>query len=309
MRRLSWPTWAPLTLRVMVSDRDEVSRALAGGVLAGREVREVKVLDGPEVGFEVDIAGEEVLSAWQAARALVDRLGRWPLSVDVQGEDVYSRFFYYGEDTSPQAVLERARSMTLAQALAHRHDSSVDDYVASDWDRIVSYSLEETARRIGSAPPIEAIQQAVPRPDFPALESFLLDWEEARRPTVEPEPDAGLEWYDLSGEGCVLVLLPTALTEEVPAYVSFYGCSGLSGGHETLVCALRSWRERFGAELVASLATGTILELVVSRPPQDIHAAFGLTRELAAFGLPYGSLRSMARALLRRPTWLLHNGP
>lgn len=290
----------------MVDDLAEITRALSGTVLGGLEVREVEVLDGPDVGFEVTIPGDDLVPAWRAARGLVGELGRWPVAVDAYGEDVYSRFFYYGDDVSPKAILERAESMTPAQALAERNDGSVDAYVASDWDRIVGYSVEDTARRIGAAPSVQEAKRHVPTPSYAALESFLLDWEEDRRPTLEPERTEGPGWYDI-GERCVLALLPTSHTEEVPAYTSYYGCSGPAGGHETLVSVMGSWRERFGAELIASW--GTMLQFVVSRPPHTIGEAFTLAVEQAAFGIGDDSLREHTRALLHRPTWFLITNP
>jgi hypothetical protein len=51
---------------------------------------------------------------------------------------------------------------------------------------------------------------------------------------------------------------------QVAAYVSFFGAE-VPGGAERLIAVLRSWHERYGAELVAHY--GTMLEFVVRRPP------------------------------------------
>jgi len=48
-----------------------------------------------------------------------------------------------------------------------------------------------------------------------ALERWLFDWEEARRPTSAPEPGGHADWFE--PPECTLLLLPTALSEEVPA--------------------------------------------------------------------------------------------
>jgi hypothetical protein len=83
-------------------------------------------------------------------------------------------------------------------------------------------------------------------------------------------PDAGgyLKWFE--PDNCSLLLLPTASSEEVLAYVSFYGGEG-PGGHERLIALLRSWRERYGAEMVA--CWGTMLQLQVNAPPQTLEDA------------------------------------
>jgi hypothetical protein len=72
------------------------------------------------------------------------------------------------------------------------------------------------------------------------------------------------------------------------------------------------WEKRYGAELVANL--GTMLEFTVARPPQTMAEAWELAveQDLVAphtIGGPCLPLRAHARALLQRPTWLLHSRP
>jgi hypothetical protein len=147
------------------------------------------------------------------------------------------------------------------------------------------------------------------RPDHAALERWLFDWEEARQPTLAPEPGGYLDWFE--PPDCTLFLLPTTLSEEVPAYLSLYGAEG-PGGHERLIALLRSWRERFGAEMVASW--GTMLQLRVAAPPTQLDEAFDLAIEqwIAApptLGLAGVTIRDHARALVKRAEWFLHARP
>jgi hypothetical protein len=78
--------------------------------------------------------------------------------------------------------------------------------------------------RLGSAPVLDEVIALDLTPDEVALERRLLDWEEARQPT--PGPRRGhLDWFD-PRQPCALLLLPTPMSDEVPAYLSFYGAEG-----------------------------------------------------------------------------------
>jgi hypothetical protein len=178
------------------------------------------------------------------------------------------------------------------------------------WDKLVEYQLDATRRRVGDAPPTEEVAALDLRPDMFALERWLFDWEEARRPTTAPEPGRHADWFE--PPECTLLLLPTALSEEVPAYLSFFGAEGPGGGHERLIALLRSWRERYAAETVASW--GTMLQLKVNAPPADLEDAFELSVEqwIAApptLALPGVTIRDHARTLWNRPEWFLHDRP
>ena len=75
---------------------------------------------------------------------------------------------------------------------------------------------------------------------------------------------------------------------------------------------LDDWEQRYGAELVANW--GTMLQLVVSRPPGTIEDAFALACEHQVFsvstlGLPGVSIRNHARSLLHRHDWFFHERP
>jgi hypothetical protein len=250
----------------VVTDRDEVVDALKGGVLRGREVRELSTEWG-EV-FAIDIAAAELREAWSEARTRLPETGRWPVAVTAWNgrveDEIFSRWLYGEGDNSPAAICERASALTLEDALARPHLLNAELYYAVEWERVVELELEYTRRRLGFAPAEDEVLSLDLRPDHVALERWLLDWEEAREPTVAPAPGGHLKWFE--PDNCALVLLPTAASEETPAYISFYGAEG-EGGHERLIALLRSWRERFAAEIVA--CWGTMLELRVTAPPSS----------------------------------------
>ena len=290
---------------------DEIVRALDGGLLAGRDVRELSTESG--FAYAVEISSAELRTAWKQARALVQRLGRWPVATmgwnGPVDERVFSRFTYGDEDNSPRAICDRARRLTREDALNRPLLFDAESHYARDWVDVVQFQRDGTHRRVGAAPALEEVLALDLRPDHVALERWLLDWEEARRPTREPDAGGHLTWFE-PGK-CTLLLLPTPVSEEVPAYLSFYGAEG-RGGHERLITVLRSWRERCGAEMVATW--GTMLQLNVTAPPQRLDEAFDLAVEQwvvasSTLHLAGVSIRNHARALLQRTEWFLHSHP
>ena len=107
----------------MVTDRDEVVDALKGGVLRGREVRELSTEWG-EV-FGIDIAAAELREAWSEARTRLPETGRWPVAVTAWNgrveDEIFLRWLYGEGDNSPAAICERASALTLEDALARPH--------------------------------------------------------------------------------------------------------------------------------------------------------------------------------------------
>jgi hypothetical protein len=68
----------PASLASVVTDRDEVAGALEGGVLGGRDVRELSTDWGPV--FAIDVGSSELRETWGELRAQLPQLGRWPLA-------------------------------------------------------------------------------------------------------------------------------------------------------------------------------------------------------------------------------------
>jgi hypothetical protein len=295
----------------MVSDRDEVAGALEGGVLGGRDVRQLSTDWGPV--FAIDVGSAELRETWGELRAHLPQLGRWPLATTswddgAVDEEIFARWLYGQEDNSPQAVCARARSVTLDDALRPYRERD-KSWIAENWERIVEVELRQTHRRLGTSPTLEEVLALDLCPDRVALDRWLLDWEEARQLTRAPDGGGYLDWFE--PDNCSLLLLPTAASEEALAYVSFYGGEG-PGGHERWIALLRSWRERYGAEMVA--CWGTMLQLQVSAPPQTLDEAFELAVEQSlatpcTLALPGVSIRDHARTLMGRREWFIHERP
>lgn len=289
----------------MLNSADEMGNAFRGTVLEAREVRTVRVPETGLVGFEIDVADDEVHAAWRVARDLVERTGRWPLATLHNGAAVYDRSFYAdGQDPSPSAVIARAQDLrTMDDILRSRYCAYNERYYHAEWDRIVGLAVDETECRIGRRPSASEVAAHVGPPDHVGLERFLFEVEESVKPATERE--ATFTYHDTIRN---LVFLPTALSEESAAFVSYWACSGGRGrGHETLVAAMRIWKLSHEAELVIN--GGITLEFHVARPPVKVSEAFDLAVQLSSFGLPDGSLREHARDLLGRSDWYLQERP
>jgi hypothetical protein len=265
------------------ADYAEVVKALDAALLAGRPVREVST--GSDVAYVVDIAPDELRVAWKQARALAERLARWPVATTswgsaAVGEDDFSRFPYGDGDNAPQAICARARELSREDALQRPMLFDAETYYAREWEDVVRFQLDGTRRRVGAAPGLDEVLALDLSPHHVALERWLLEWEEARQPTNAAEDAGHLEWFEPDDmSACALLLLPTSASEEVPAYLSFFGAGG-----------------------------------PVTRPPQQLAEAFELAVEQFAVApgtlhLAGVSIRGHARTLLHRTEWFLHDRP
>ena len=100
-------------------------------------------------------------------------------------------------------------------------------------------------------------------------------------------------------------LAPTVLGWQVPAFLRFGGWSRCPGP-QYHVAMLKYWRQKYGAEVVGM--GGKVLELAVSRPPEERQAAMRLAREQFVYcpavgRLGGGSLEARAASLLNATAW------
>lgn len=102
-----------------------------------------------------------------------------------------------------------------------------------------------------------------------------------------------------------ILILPTEKSWEVPAYLRWGGWNACPDP-ELHVAALRSWHERFGAELAG--LNGDTMNVRIRNRPKDRRQAWQLAHELHAYcpdivdqGL--GSMASFASELMRTDWW------
>lgn len=100
-------------------------------------------------------------------------------------------------------------------------------------------------------------------------------------------------------------LFPTLVSHEIPIYLNFGGWSACPSPEEHLAF-WKHWNKRYGAEAV--VLTGDVLEMRVSRPPQDHKQAYELAFEqytycenIVSHGLE--TIDYLAAALLGSPNW------
>jgi hypothetical protein len=102
-----------------------------------------------------------------------------------------------------------------------------------------------------------------------------------------------------------IALVPTGDWTTIPAHFRWGGWEGCPAP-EFHVAALRSWRDRFGAELVAM--SDDTMDLRVSRPPRSRQDALNLAREHYLYctetaGEGIGTLSNSAAKLLAKSWW------
>lgn len=144
-------------------------------------------------------------------------------------------------------------------------------------------------------------------PEDGPLEQFEADIGEW--PEVAPE-DPGLTVHAdvLSNKPyarCFIVIFPTDKGYEVPAYANWGGWNA-NPGPEVHVAALRSWGERYGAELVGMNAA--TLNLAVTHRSSSREEALALAREQYAYcndivDQGVGSLANLAAACTESDWW------
>jgi hypothetical protein len=294
-------------------DRHEQSVLDAAG-LSGRQAG---VLDaaGGGTALVVDVSPEEMLDAWAAARAAVDRTGRWPVVCDrhsAHDGSLFSRFYFKegsnGADSSPAAVLARAETIDVDARLAEQARAQFPDG-AVDW---VEHEREVTLAAYGDAPPAQEIRAAVAgtEPADIAVDRYLFGWQRAHEPLRGPDLSVQ-DWFGWE-DAPALVLLPAAQPWAVYAYVhTLYDACWY--GHDLLVAAARRWYERYGAEPVAAL--GEVMAwFTVARPPTDPDEAWRLAFEhytlaQTTLTVPTVPLRQHAHLLPRLNRWVLFSRP
>jgi hypothetical protein len=301
-----------------VDERTRLEQIVLAAEVEPRAMLELNVPGSGEHVFAVEVEEADAFRSWERLRALSRDLDRCPVAVmshgrAPRGEELFSRFYYGSGDQSPDAVLRRARALSADGALSawtRGWKTLPERWPESRWPEIVRHHLRATERHAGSAPALADVLAQDLGFDEWVLERWLLDWEEARRQTSQPDDGLHLTWFD-PGQPVILALLPVPNSEESLAYASFYGAEG-ERHHEELIAIARRWRERFGADLYANW--GSMLQFVVARPPSNLHDAFEVTLEQARVAgstiyLPGRTIRQHARALVDRKTWFLHERP
>lgn len=316
----------------MIDSLEELAEILRETELSDRELAQTEILNTGERALAVEVAPSDCIASWEVLRRLVPRTGRWPVVVSSWEEsdrleaiftDLFSRFPYDFEpergnrDISPRAIVARAEDLSVEVALQSYADVEAQFTLAGEELRAeIESELQYIRDRFGMAPSRSEVMEALGDGAIAPhrLESFLFAWETERIPPAQletPPPLGYLDWFEPDGLNTGIILLPTLKSWETLAYASFFGAEGF-GEAEKAIAVLKSWNQRFGAELVAHY--GTMLQFVVRDVPSTPQDAFQLAWEQSLLAsctllLPGISLREHARALRHTRRWFLHERP
>lgn len=282
----------------MSADIEAFEAALRGTEFEGCAVTAAPV-PGGSTSFETRIPAlhEEVEGSrlWRSARELTRVTGRVPVLVDDPGPNAYDRSFYDAPDEDealPGAIVAASKTPAVRAEADRLFRSGLEvnwgDYAQ---DAELTFALEETARRVGSAPSVADVRASGAR-DYVAVQRFLLDWELERVGENGIRSDGDMIGWRLYDPYTYLLWLPTERPEEVSAYVNYYGGGETAKEQGEFMVWLRRWNGRYGLHAVGF--QGVTLDLWVDRPPQDLETAFELATELHMFHRNNAPLRQQA---------------
>lgn len=231
------------------------------------------------LGIEhIAIAGEKAFPEWKRIKAEGIK------SPVIVGDDADLKQFIelltHADPTStPALILQRATGLIFPDSLKSRRAD--DEREAEEWLAKQSTPTQPNALRDTLAK-IEVIgPDGKPRPlsveeysDAQAMEPEVGEWPEEE----VSSPDLTIV-FDDDGRykpRVHILLLPTSDDTEVPAYLRLGGWNECPAA-EYHVAALRSWKSRFGATIVA--ANADTINMLVARRPADRDAALALVRE------------------------------
>ncbi|MDJ0910781.1 MAG: DUF4253 domain-containing protein [Woeseiaceae bacterium] len=297
----------------MLESVKDLRSAADGTVLNDLNFELFDIPDTDGTVFAVRLKGVDPFEAWQAARAIIDSTGRWPLLVDLAFSSFggikeklmdgdLSRFPFEDEDgnaQSPAKIIEASKAVDVDawfEAQGRDFDKFEEDY---DW------VVEELESEFGRRPEESELDKSIP---FRVHRYERWAWDRQREAGTLASPEEGRQRL-FEPQKPALLLMPTAKPWETLAWASWYGAEQW---HAETVAVIRDWTERYGAELFANLST--MLEFVVTNPPTEPEDAWQLaTRHdlLAPSTLagPGITVRQYAQALIGWDRWFLHERP
>jgi hypothetical protein len=238
----------------------------------------------------MEVAGDQALATWESLRA--SRRGTCP--VVVGDDDEFTRIVE-GFTQWPGGPARKTAEQILEAAGRLRHPEDLITKHSSDRARVRERAMQLMSER----PDLRMPSELRPPSDLEAVlggNLRALSLEEMLAATVrESGPELG-DWPSepmgapqlsvataLSGSPLSkvqLVILPTDDWTTIPAYLNWGNWNGCPAP-EYHVAALRSWRERFGAELIG--LSHDVMNIRVNTRPEMRDAALDLAREQYAY--------------------------
>lgn len=256
---------------------------------AGIEVSELESLptSSVETYYVMSAHGTQIIQLWRELRTLVSHTSLWPVLVG--GDNELATFLEYvssQEFGTTKEILDAAARLDPCLWLEERHEEVVDE-ILEFGGPLYSPSADGL---LGD------------REEFRGMPSG--PWPEQARPSGElliplhPTTKKPLQKVNL-------VLAPTAVCWQVPAYLRFGGwneCPGL----EVQVAMMKLWQQHYGAEVVG--IAGDVVEMQVERPPLTKLDALRLAKQQYLYCQDIvdqgtGTLESLAAVLLDGTSW------
>ena len=265
---------------------------------------------------KLEVAGDQALSTWESLRA--SRHGSSP--VVVGGDDEFKRIVE-GSTEWPGGPTRKTTEQILEAADRLRHPEDLISQHASD----MAFARERVAQLMRERPDLRpppdirlpASLEAVLGGNLHAFspEEMLAATAQETQPTLgewptEPmgAPQLSVATETLSGlplSKVQIIILPTADWTTIPAYLKWGNWNGCPAP-EYHVAALRSWRDRFGAELIG--LSHDVMNIRVTKRPETREAALDLAREQYAYCSDIveqgvGTLSALAAVLMQSDWW------
>jgi hypothetical protein len=280
---------------------EEVAAALSGTPLAS-----LPAGYGPRGTILIrDVVPGDLLDSWRAAHARMPVTGRWPVLVTDDWDRGWLELRSLPDPSAPTAP-ELAEFDQKALTIDPWPSFERDDEPVTEAEWVAFFAQ-------GSYTDVAWSEEALRQIELPTTSSTVERWAYERvlaDPALTDRVRQGARWSVQIGnwhtpDRVSLLLLPTASPWLAAYWVDFYGAMGWAPG---LGAVLRQWHEQFGARLVASW--GTMLQLLVDKPPQSIEQAWEVAGQIQGLASHYEGHRwELAVALPESEAWFLHNRP
>lgn len=266
----------------------------------------------------IEVPGAEAYAAWQELKAA----GRGSPVVLGDDEDVafmMERFALRGANDETYLTASELRTQVeqrLSQAGKLHHPRDLLLWRAAEEAK----SNAAFRKLIGESTPPEVLEMLIGKPignpaaltEDKLLDALARSQRQGEWPAKEPAPTSDEEGLTVARSDsrtslakAHIAIIPTADWTEIPAYLNWRGrwpCPT----YEYHVAALRSWRDRYGAELVGLDLQE--MNLRIAWPPSSREEAFALAREQSCYSEDIvrgaGSLAELAAILLVDRWWL-----
>ncbi len=264
--------------------------------------------------YSIEVPGSQAIATWRALHAQAKRTGYWPVIAGSPAE-------FAGRNI--EALI--AKLHDVQSFLKESHDMSVDEWFLSAFAK-VDFHEQEVPAEVGVI-----IHEAFKKYTDKITPESLKKFEETCReheinatgwlsgeytclhcpaPVVTPTSDADLIGHkniltNQPYDTVVLMLVPTALAWEVPAYLLVGLGEQLHAPHEHAAIH-KFWYEKYGAEIITS--TSDTIEMLVAHPPTTAEDALELAQQQFAYAPNIvnhgiGKTSALASQLKNGTTW------